>query len=488
MSSSFLRGGSRKSTQRNPDYGDNNAISAEISERGSSTLRSRYNAGQKSARSGFDSEESDYDIEEIENENILQQGRGIKRSDSIKALAKGKSSQGDAWGAGSSSMPDPFLKPQKSRAPAGIRRQSALQAAMDEEAELEDEDGGYGQALFTRSAADPFEKKRFSSHSNPAFEEVSAGRSSRMPSRNMSRGPSDGITVLDEDSEDEPNSPEVLARRELAPSQPVLGPPRLEDLAVRARFLSTPSPQDKLVQCHIVREKDPSGVYPEFKLILADGDQFLLAARRRKKSKTSNYLLSLEADDLARKGTSYFGKLRSNMWGTQYTLYNQGASPEKAATMEETRKELCSVLFKSTALDIKGGPRMMTVVVPFPEAMNQRLGITRETDPGLVKRWKKQKKASQVTVIALKNKKPVWDPVTKGYCLDFRGRVTEPSVKNFQLVACTGNDDQGTGRVVLQFGKNGPDSYVLDFSHPLTPAQAFGIALSSVDGKLCYAM
>ena len=53
-----------------------------------------------------------------------------------------------------------------------------------------------------------------------------------------------------------------------------------------------------------------------------------------------------------------------------------------------------------------------------------------------------------MTVIGLKNKKPVWDPVSKGYCLDFRGRITEPSVKNFQLVAVSVSEPNS--RVVLQ--------------------------------------
>jgi hypothetical protein len=46
-------------------------------------------------------------------------------------------------------------------------------------------------------------------------------------------------------------------------------------------------------------------MYPQFKLYLQDGGRFLLAARRRKKSKTSNFLISLESDDLARKGGGY---------------------------------------------------------------------------------------------------------------------------------------------------------------------------------------
>jgi len=37
---------------------------------------------------------------------------------------------------------------------------------------------------------------------------------------------------------------------------------------------------------------------------------FLLAARKRKRSKTSNYLISVDPTDLSRDGASFVGKLR----------------------------------------------------------------------------------------------------------------------------------------------------------------------------------
>lgn len=37
---------------------------------------------------------------------------------------------------------------------------------------------------------------------------------------------------------------------------------------------------------------------------------FLLAGRKRKKSKTSNYLISVDPTDLSREGESFIGKLR----------------------------------------------------------------------------------------------------------------------------------------------------------------------------------
>ncbi len=48
----------------------------------------------------------------------------------------------------------------------------------------------------------------------------------------------------------------------------------------------------------------------------------------------------------------------------------------------------------------------------------------------------------------LRNKPPKWNEQLGAYCLNFGGRVTAASVKNFQLV-----EDGDLDRVVLQYGK-----------------------------------
>lgn len=48
------------------------------------------------------------------------------------------------------------------------------------------------------------------------------------------------------------------------------------------------------MQCFIVRDKGASKMYPHYSLYLDVGHKFLLAARKRKKSKASTYVLSLD--------------------------------------------------------------------------------------------------------------------------------------------------------------------------------------------------
>lgn len=66
-------------------------------------------------------------------------------------------------------------------------------------------------------------------------------------------------------------------------------------------------------------------------LQLENGGHFLLAARKRKKSKCSNYLISLEQEDMARGSPAFCGKVRGNFLGTEFTAYDAGAGPGRAS-------------------------------------------------------------------------------------------------------------------------------------------------------------
>lgn len=96
--------------------------------------------------------------------------------------------------------------------------------------------------------------------------------------------------------------------------------------------------------------------------------------------------------------------------------------------------------------------------------------------------------------LVLKNKPPRWHEQLQCWCLNFRGRVTVASVKNFQLIAAT-QPPAGAptpsqpappehDKIILQFGKVGKDMFTMDYRYPLSAFQAFAICLSSFDTKL----
>ncbi|XP_067676571.1 tubby-related protein 4-like isoform X1 [Haliotis asinina] len=74
------------------------------------------------------------------------------------------------------------------------------------------------------------------------------------------------------------------------------------------------------------------------------------------------------------------------------------------------------------------------------------------------------------------NKAPLWNENSQVYQLDFGGRVTQESAKNFQI--------EFRGKQVMQFGRIDSNAYTLDFQYPFTAIQAFAVALANVTQRL----
>lgn len=198
------------------------------------------------------------------------------------------------------------------------------------------------------------------------------------------------------------------------------------------KFVLQPAAQKVLYKCRITRDRKgmDRGLYPTYFLHLERDygkKVFLLAGRKRKKSTTSNYLISTDPTDLSRNAESYVGKLRSNLLGTQFTVFDNGISPRRSssANREEgkmPRQELAAVVYDTNVLGFKG-PRKMTVILPGMTAEQQRVNIyPRDDSEGLIECWKMK---NMDNLIELHNKTPVWNDDTQSYVLNFHGRVTQ---------------------------------------------------------------
>ena len=117
--------------------------------------------------------------------------------------------------------------------------------------------------------------------------------------------------------------------------------PARVDLTDRRAFLANRDRAADPCSAHIVRRKGKSmgfgKGYPEYFLYLdgpgtkagspTDDATFLLSARKRKKSKSSNYVISLDEDDMARQSGNFFEKLRSNFVGTEFVIFDKARDP-----------------------------------------------------------------------------------------------------------------------------------------------------------------
>lgn len=258
-------------------------------------------------------------------------------------------------------------------------------------------------------------------------------------------------------------------------------------------FVSSGAPElAGTLRCEIRRDKKGMGkgkhpVYylhlerPNVKDPSKTDKVFLLAGRKRKKCKTSNYLISCDPADLSRDSDSYLAKLRANFVGTHFTIFDNGLNMDKNLEKEkhqgkDYRKELGAIIYEKNLLGVKG-PRKMHVTIPAMDHKQKAMEFKPLRESDTMQERIKLKRMDDL--IGMENKQPEWSEAAQSYELKFGGRVSMASVKNFQIVHPKQPD-----YVVLQFGRVGEHSFTMDYQYPMSALQAFSICLSSLDGKL----
>ncbi|CAM9719215.1 unnamed protein product [Chrysoparadoxa australica] len=259
-------------------------------------------------------------------------------------------------------------------------------------------------------------------------------------------------------------------------------------------FQTLPCPKSAgVLQCYIRRSRRRVfGVGAKlltryrYQLYLKEGDRLIMKSR----------LMPALGSTFGAGGRSelnfFPGKVRTKAFGKEFEVFAEGTSPAK---------EVASVVYKGT---FGSGPRRMEVAIPSLEqparsnespqrrqsllellkvgdsftswlACSVSLHLSLHSSPhGLVVQERQDNR-----IVRLVNKPPRWNASLGGYQLNFHGRVTKASVKNFQLVT---PHDQET--VLLQFGRVSKDEFSMDFRHPLSPFQAFAISLSAITTPL----
>jgi tubby-related protein 1 len=203
-----------------------------------------------------------------------------------------------------------------------------------------------------------------------------------------------------------------------------------------------------------------------------------MCSKKRANNKTSNYLISKAEGDLNKDSANCLGKLRSNFVGTEFQVFDNGVNPNGDSYGQgTTRRELSVVTYAPNVLGSRG-PRKMQVSIPAVDEENNILAAmqSRTGDEDMLQRMKDRNLKDLCYLI---NKPPRWNEQVGAYVLNFSGRVTMASVKNFQLV-----DPDEQNAVILQFGRVGKDQFTMDMQWPMSPFQAFAITMSSFDSKI----
>ncbi|KDO83735.1 hypothetical protein CISIN_1g014365mg [Citrus sinensis] len=279
--------------------------------------------------------------------------------------------------------------------------------------------------------------------------------------------------------------------------------------------LKQPGPRDGTIQCFIKRDKS---------------------------NLTYHLFLCLSPDNISRSSSTYIGKLRSNFLGTKFIIYDTQPPYNSAQLSPPGRSRrfyskkvspkvptgsynIAQVSYELNVLGTRGPRRMHCTMHSIPASALEPGGSVpgqAELNPrSLEDSFRNFSKSIDVSTefsssrfsdivgprdeedegkdrpLILRNKAPRWHEQLQCWCLNFRGRVTVASVKNFQLIAATQPaagaptpsqppppPPSDHDKIILQFGKVGKDMFTMDYRYPLSAFQAFAICLSSFDTKL----
>ncbi|KAK7315244.1 hypothetical protein VNO77_33781 [Canavalia gladiata] len=320
--------------------------------------------------------------------------------------------------------------------------------------------------------------------------------------------------------------------------------------------LKQPGSRDGTIQCFIKRDKSNLTYHLFLCLspaLLVENGKFLLSAKRTRRTTCTEYIISMDADNISRSSSTYIGKLRSNFLGTKFIIYdtqppynNSQLSPPGRSRRFNSKKvspkvpsgsyNIAQITYELNVLGTRGPRRMNCTMHSIPTSSLEPGGNV-PGQPELLPRALEESfrsisysrsinstefssaRFSDIVVtgnedeegkdrpLVLKNKAPRWHEQLQCWCLNFRGRVTVASVKNFQLIAATSSQSQPTqpaagapaagaptpaaqpaqsdhDKIILQFGKVGKDMFTMDYRYPLSAFQAFAICLTSFDTKL----
>jgi len=227
----------------------------------------------------------------------------------------------------------------------------------------------------------------------------------------------------------------------------------IPDCEPHAVLLTPQSTAEGKTQCCVCREGSTAELY------LEDGHIFQLSAAKNGR----DWIIYTE---LGRGDHCALARLSPQKDGT-FTLVRQHGS--KAAS-----EEMMLVVHSTYAFDDQSTPvNTMAVVVPNAE------GTTRELPAGTLHR----RDPNMCT--ALTSRLPRWDTKTEQYQLNFHGRCTMASSRNFQLQENSSQVHSASCKAkspppeVLLYGKVEQNEFHLDYRAPLSTLQAFAICLTS---------
>ena len=213
---------------------------------------------------------------------------------------------------------------------------------------------------------------------------------------------------------------------------------------------------------NVIRERSEMGMfsdYPHFYELRKEGseDAFVYANRS---SENSDFIISLQKGVFCKYGKNYLGTVKANMLGTQFDFVDYGLDPSRMKDLPKgfypVQRKVSSVeydtnffaekprAFKITHYDLKKKDKIIHKFENVPPKFNEKRGC---------------------------------------YTLNFFGRVSKASARNFQLARTPEDGGEPEEEFLLSHGKCNKNNFNLDYREPFSSLTALVVSLTAIGKK-----
>ena len=224
----------------------------------------------------------------------------------------------------------------------------------------------------------------------------------------------------------------------------------------RIQFLFRRFKNNQNLKCNILFRSGSIYVYT------SNTEHFIFSAHKIKNKLRGNYIITSDYE-----GKNKIAQINSSLFKNEYIMYDDGISPK----INMNKKDSLNYNLRRYLLEVKKTKEnnFLKGYIFMPEVnfeMNQFFNKDKEKKDKL----SKLKKGIKI----FQTEEPSYDIVKKVYMNKYSSRVKISSNRNFRLIF----EDNKMKKIILECGKVNDNIFIMDFSTPLSPLEAFGISIS----------
>ncbi len=224
----------------------------------------------------------------------------------------------------------------------------------------------------------------------------------------------------------------------------------------RIQFLFERFKNNQTLKCNILIRSGNLYVYT------SNTQHFIFSAHKIKNKLRGNYIITSDYE-----GKNKIAQINSSLFKNEYIMYDDGISPK----INMNKKDSLNYNLRRYLLEVKktNENNFLKGYIFMPEVnfeINQFFNKDKEKKDKL----SKLKKGIKI----FQTEEPSYDIVKKVYMNKYSSRVKISSNRNFRLIF----EDNKMKKIILECGKVNDNIFIMDFSTPLSPLEAFGISIS----------